>query len=131
MAIHPCTSPNIHIPIMHPNLAQISRWWVAKTIITQNINSRPFLQWYQHNEIPHFSSLNREARPSNIAPINSIVKTNNMTTHNKSNNKDSLQISHTPLSEWSPIPNKKKQSHQTTKILPTVTQHGSWEQEFA
>jgi len=40
-------------------------------------------------------------------------------------------MSHTPLSAWLPIPNKKNQSHQTNEITPIVTQHGSWEQEFA
>jgi len=55
---------------MHPNIAQISRWWVAKSILTQNIdinNLMPLLHTTNHQDIS--TSIFREAVPYNLAPL--------------------------------------------------------------
>jgi hypothetical protein len=72
MAIHSCPSNNILLPMMHMSLAQISCCWVAKTIITRTFGSHPFISLCHSTGTIHFSSLNMEARPSNIAPLNPI-----------------------------------------------------------
>lgn len=42
MALHPEPHQNMLLPLMHHNLAQISRTWVAKTILTQKFDVLPF-----------------------------------------------------------------------------------------
>lgn len=42
MATHPQPSESILIPFMHPNLALICRWWVAKSLISTEFDITPF-----------------------------------------------------------------------------------------
>ncbi len=47
MALHPQPSQTSLLPAIQPNLAQICRWWVAKSIITKMVdcdNIGPFFQ---------------------------------------------------------------------------------------
>jgi len=43
MALHPNPSQHMLLPFMHHNLAQISRWWVTKTIITESLDPFPLM----------------------------------------------------------------------------------------
>jgi len=43
MAVHPNPSIEMIIPFMHPNISQISRWWVAKSILVSTVNINPIL----------------------------------------------------------------------------------------
>jgi hypothetical protein len=42
MSLHPNPSRDIILPYMHPNISQISRWWVAYSILSRSIDSLPF-----------------------------------------------------------------------------------------
>jgi len=46
MSLHPNPSSNILLPFMHPNLAQICRWWAASTIISDTFDDAVFQQEY-------------------------------------------------------------------------------------
>jgi hypothetical protein len=52
MALHPNADSIILFPLMHPNLAQISRTWVAKTIITKHLDIYPFPNSQTNPPIP-------------------------------------------------------------------------------
>jgi hypothetical protein len=85
MAIHTHPSEKILLPMMHPNIAQIGRWWVASTIIGQTFIDTPFLSLMNDLSYEQVYSLHMEARPSNIAPL--LLDRN-------SGDKDSHTISH-------------------------------------
>jgi hypothetical protein len=64
MALHPQPNSEILLPYMHPNLAEISRAWVANTILSQqvhlphmpmptNINSHHYQQSPTQPSNPH------------------------------------------------------------------------------
>ncbi len=72
MATHPDPSPNILLPFIGENIVQISRWWVANsilnnTVIIPTITDPIPVETY----IP--SSLNKTSNPSNLAPLNDTV----------------------------------------------------------
>jgi hypothetical protein len=73
MVTHPDPYPEMILPYMHPNIAQISCWWIAKTLLHQNIEL-PFLFPCQHD---YTSSLNHLACPVNMAPLTYNPHSNN------------------------------------------------------
>ncbi len=68
MGLHPTPHQNMLLLFMHPNLSQISRTWVAKTIISSNFNPAPFtpLMTEAQETLPY----NSQVKPS--APANLI-----------------------------------------------------------
>jgi len=68
LGLHPFPSPHILLPYMHPNIAQLSRWWVAKCIITDIFDPAPFnsSSTPPTNDPP--TSLLQEAAPYDLYP---------------------------------------------------------------
>jgi hypothetical protein len=70
MALHPNPSPYMLLPLMDKNIGQISRWWVANTIITASLDSSILLMDLSDNaEFTHMTSLLRESQPANLASL--------------------------------------------------------------
>jgi len=68
MALHSDPTDQILYPYMHPNTAQISRWWVAKTIISDEIDVSPFVNRFA-SHCNGFESLHIEAVPFDLAHL--------------------------------------------------------------
>jgi hypothetical protein len=99
-SLHPNPNKNSLIPAMHPNIAQISRWWVAKSILTQDIdtnNLRPLFHTTNDHDLS--SPIYREAIPYNLAPLDHHI--NGTSSFNPTT--DPLLP---PISELVHIPNK-------------------------
>jgi len=69
-ALHPNPSKYILLPFLHANIAQISRWWVANTIISNSL----FLPLMRNESINNSieyptTSLLKESFPSHIATL--------------------------------------------------------------
>jgi hypothetical protein len=55
---------------LRPNLAQICRWWVASTNISESLDSNPFQQIFSRGvSTPSTSSVHMDSFPSNLAPL--------------------------------------------------------------
>jgi hypothetical protein len=68
LGLHPLPSPHILLPYMHPNIAQLSRWWVAKSIITDSFDPAPLnLSSISPTHSPPVSLI-REAAPYDLYP---------------------------------------------------------------
>jgi len=62
------------LPLMHQNIAQISRWWVAKTIITASLDPSPLWSDFSDAPLPIFMTLlHMASSPSNIAPLPTVL----------------------------------------------------------
>lgn len=68
MGLHTTPHPNMLLPFMHPNIAQICRSWVAKTIITSNFDPTPFLSTITTDpqSVPHHNSHTHPSSPANL-----------------------------------------------------------------
>ena len=68
-ALSPNPVPEMLLSCMSSNIAQISRWWVAKSILSRDFNQYPFLTVLHHpnNFIP--SPWNQISDPANLAPL--------------------------------------------------------------
>jgi hypothetical protein len=51
MALHPEPNPQMLLPFMHPNISNIARTWVAKTILTGHFDPSPFTNSYMTNPL--------------------------------------------------------------------------------
>jgi hypothetical protein len=101
MAFHPAPHPNILIPYMHPNISQISRWWVAKSIIDDTFDRTTFQLVFSDNH--HDSlSLNKDAQPFDLAPLCHHVTTNSPLVPHEDN--DSVSLDQHMSHETSPSP---------------------------
>jgi hypothetical protein len=66
MSLHPNPSSNILLPFMHPNLAQICRWWFASTIINDTFKDTMFQREYvMASDYPSY--LHRDAFHNDLA----------------------------------------------------------------
>jgi len=66
MSLHPNPSSNILLPFMHPNLAQICRWWFASTIINDTFKDTMFQRVYvMASDYPSY--LHRDAFHNDLA----------------------------------------------------------------
>jgi len=69
MAIHPAPSFTMLLPYMSENIAQITRWWVANSILDNNVTI-PILPDITNISIFSPPSLVKILNPSNLAPLN-------------------------------------------------------------
>ncbi len=54
---------------MHPNIAQISRWWIAKSIINQKIDLCTISCLFHHTSSKNIQSWNQPTIPYDLAPL--------------------------------------------------------------
>ena len=72
MSLNPNPSRDIIIPFMHSNIGQISRWWVASSIISNHVNISIFQNIFARSgDYVTFPSLHMEAYPYNL-PLHSL-----------------------------------------------------------
>jgi hypothetical protein len=69
LATHPAPTKSILIPNMHPNIAQISRWWIAKSILNQSFELLDISGLFHHTHPVINHSWNQPANPFNLAPL--------------------------------------------------------------
>jgi hypothetical protein len=68
MALHPNPSELILLPTRHPNLAQIARTWVAKSLLTNQIDHSALLPLLApHHQVP-LSVSNAPSQPFHLIP---------------------------------------------------------------
>ena len=76
-ATHPNPSQLSLLLLMHPNLAQLSRWWVAKSIINQVVDCRDLHPFYNMDTSDFdLSSLTWTSTPYDLAELNHSYKDN-------------------------------------------------------
>jgi hypothetical protein len=68
MALHPSPDEQIILPYMNPNIAQISRWWVAHTITNAHFDISPFDPTRKCDTSTLWSQV-MMAKPRNLATI--------------------------------------------------------------
>jgi predicted oxidoreductase len=68
MLTHPNPDKFMLLPYMHPNTAQITRWWIAQTIITDTTQIEPISEHFQQI-LPAPSSIWMDASPVDLAPL--------------------------------------------------------------
>jgi hypothetical protein len=66
-ALHPEPAENILLPIMHQNLSQIGRAWIALSLINQDIAMSPIQQALHTNDYPRLTPTQR-SDPATIIP---------------------------------------------------------------
>jgi hypothetical protein len=144
MAIHP--NPNIDMltPIMHANLAQISRTWITSSLLSGHLIDEPIIKYAQATSAaPTFSTTSLNI-PSSIIQWTSAMNSNTYSlslsqpstdddqyhfyANNDNSNMQNLwldknQINQDPT-ENSPK-NKSKSSHNPTKITVATPSHSS------
>jgi hypothetical protein len=69
LGTHPNPTKVILLHLMHPNLSQISWWWIAKNLITFNFDSSPLLQPNYATTFPPIKSLNADAIPTQLTSL--------------------------------------------------------------
>jgi hypothetical protein len=69
MSIHPSLSNTILLLFMDANIAQLSRWWITKSIISVSVDLTPIITTFSDKYKPPTLSLQREAYPYNIARL--------------------------------------------------------------
>ncbi len=69
MACHQSPSNAILLPFMDPIIAQISRWWIAKSIICQSVNINHFSTLFHTNTPVPNLSLHHDSHPFNLASL--------------------------------------------------------------
>jgi len=67
---HPSPTRNMFIPFMHPNIAQISRWWIAASLIRNVFDHAPLLDVIPTPNIST-TSLHMESSPAQIVTLQS------------------------------------------------------------
>jgi len=72
MATHSTHSSTMLPPYMDENIAQISRWWIADSILNDRVII-PTIPTDPQEEHDYISSLVKISNPSNLAPLNSNV----------------------------------------------------------
>jgi hypothetical protein len=102
IATHPTPNDSILLPYMNPNVAQISRWWVVKSILNQKFELNDLSCLFHH--VSHFTnhSWNQPAIPFNLAPLrkqhtDSPPKSFSRTTISTSHQKQSPMEHRTPV----------------------------------
>ncbi len=76
MALHPNPSRDIILPYMHPNISEISRWWVASCILSRNTDSFSFIRSSDSlHDIGNVPSVHMTSSPHDLG----ILSTNNDT----------------------------------------------------
>jgi hypothetical protein len=73
MALHPNPNVNILLPAMHPNIAQISRFWVAKTIASAIFDDEPLSLLLQSVPTP-YTSTNQPSPPFNLYDLSQQIE---------------------------------------------------------
>jgi len=68
MALHPTPHQLMLLPYMHPNIVQISRWWVANTIQCDSLHI-PSISMYFHHNVSVPSLLQMEASHLDLASL--------------------------------------------------------------
>jgi len=71
MALHHMPNDQTLYSYIHPNLAQLSCWWVAKTLISNDIDLSPIINC-SHSYSDSFTSIHMEANPFDLAHIPSL-----------------------------------------------------------
>lgn len=66
LALHQTPSSDILLPMMHPNLAQIARTWVAVSLLNNKINSEAINEIIASNYQPPFQSTVARSEPANL-----------------------------------------------------------------
>jgi len=70
MALHPNPSSEMLLPFMHNNISQISRWWVAKSILISKVDPYPLQSLFHITPSYHHNmSHHRDSHPANLAPL--------------------------------------------------------------
>lgn len=101
MALHPSPDKHILLPFVHPNLAQISRWWVAKTIESSDIDFSPMTKSYPTQSSKNLS-LKRESIHYAVASLRPNNDTLDNGTHPFSKPSNHLSSDDNPDSEMNP-----------------------------
>jgi len=110
MALHPSPSTKMIIPFMHPNISQISRWWVAKSILSSTVNINPIQAlFHPQSSCNDTMSLHREASPADLA----ILPLNHQETSVFS---DPLMTLNSGFSQQSSFPNMSSDPNPTIKV---------------
>jgi len=68
MALHPHPHHHMILPYMHPNLAQISRWWVANTILCDQLHI-PSISMYFQQVSPIPNILQKDTYHTDLATL--------------------------------------------------------------
>lgn len=68
-ALHPAPHSGMLLTFMNNNIAQISRWWVAWTILRGSIILQPLLTQNDQCNQPNPFSWNQSSYPANLAPL--------------------------------------------------------------
>lgn len=69
MSCHPLPSENILLVYMDANIAQISRWWTAKSIIYECVKMDPIMSLFHTNVAQPIFSKHRYAYPFDLATL--------------------------------------------------------------
>jgi len=68
-ALHPDPSQNMLLPYMNSNLAQISRWWVARSLINQEFPLNIFNRDITPSQFTYPPLWNQNSDPANLAML--------------------------------------------------------------
>ena len=124
MALHPNPSQHMLPPFMHHNLAQTSRWWVAKTIITESLDPFPLMCDVSiTSPLISTSSLHRESKPSNIAPLPTVFSPELVS--DMADNTSFHELDQTPPSVPQLSPTTKWQTMIKTTTVHKLSPHSS------
>jgi hypothetical protein len=69
IATHPTPSESILLPYMNPNIAQISKWWVTKSILNQKFELSNISGLFHHISVVINTSRSQPAILFNLAPL--------------------------------------------------------------
>jgi hypothetical protein len=67
MFLHPNPSRDIILPYMHPNISEISQWWVAYSILSRSIDSFPFTRSFDSlHDVGNVPSVHMTSSPYDL-----------------------------------------------------------------
>jgi hypothetical protein len=69
LALHPFPPRTTLLPCMHPNIAQFSCWWIAKTLVTQTFDIEPVVSLFDAALPSPLSEWHIQSHPFGIAPL--------------------------------------------------------------
>ncbi len=99
---------------MHPNIAQLSRWWVAKSIITDSFDPAPLnLSSISPTHSPPVSLI-REAAPYDLYP-----EEGDQLPHHTGN----FLVSSTPQDSYSQLSGPDTQNHSSSNVPDIIMRH--------
>jgi hypothetical protein len=121
MATHQLPHENMLLPIMHPNIAQITRWWIAKTILTQQIDLTPLSTFTSITQIEDTrTSHNATSEPYDLYDLSGKSKPPSPSHTEEAKPNVCTQQMVAPM----PLPSQKVHTQNTTTPSPITSTNG-------